>query len=404
MSQEDTQRWLKEVMSKIIDNLGPDIDKARYELYQLVDTVMSTQFYVRVKFRDRSKKNGDEEISLVLKRSAQTNPEIRRGYCMDSQFYNEIVFYRTYAQLHDNLPRCYYVDYRPPTDSVIALENIVQRGYHPCPYTMDVPLEYTLAIVRVLARFHGKGYVMKELRREEFLDIVAGFRKTRFEEVPYDNIFGNLIGQSATRAVEYLRRHGYDADFCDKTEALFSNAMENVMMEAIQPREPLCTLCHGDFTVSNMFFKAEDDGKYSAMLIDFACVSYLTPATDLSMYLCLFSPNGLTKDNFYKIMRVYHDTLKECLLDAGIQDVAKYSYEAFLDDFRKSSLYGFCAATSYLPICLGYSIPICPKKVFEMGFTAYANICKQAGGDEVSKILADTLLRLKELGCLEHVL
>lgn len=134
------------------------------------------------------------------------------------------MFYRTYAQPDDNLPRCFYVDHQPPF--VIALENVSERGYHPCPYIKDIPAEYTLAAVRELALFHAKGYVMKELRREKFLDIVAGFRKIKFNESIDDNLCKLFVRQNSTRAVEYLRRHNYDTDFCDKMETYLSNPLK----------------------------------------------------------------------------------------------------------------------------------------------------------------------------------
>lgn len=99
---------------------------------------------------------------MILKRPMQIEAW-RQMTGGDYQFHNEILFYRMYSRPDDNLPRCFYVDEKLPTDSVIALEDVSKRGYYPCPHKYDVPLEYTLMAMREIEQFHGKGYVMKEL-------------------------------------------------------------------------------------------------------------------------------------------------------------------------------------------------------------------------------------------------
>ncbi|XP_071636674.1 uncharacterized protein [Temnothorax longispinosus] len=397
---EDFEKSNKEVISKIIEDLGQNVDEVRYELSEQADNIMSTVHYICVKFKNRTK-GQSEELSLVIKRPSRIE-YFRRLTRSDFQFHNEILFYQMYAQPGENFAKCFYTDERPPIDSVIALENVNGRGYYSCPYKYDAPLEYTLAAFREMGRFHGKGYVMKELQREKFFDIVKQCQETRFNSTCDE--YKNYVDIIATRAVEYLRNHGHDVTFCDKTEALLSKAFDNVMIKAVEPREPLSTLCHGDFTLSNTLFKTENDGQYRAMLIDFAYFRYSTPVVDLSTYFCLCCSNDMRKDKFFEIMRVYHDALKEYLLEASISDVEKYSYDALLDDYKRGGLFGFIIASHFLPVLMGYydinnDDTIGNNDEFFEG--ALRN--KQLGGDEMSKILADMLLHLRDLGCLKYV-
>lgn len=398
---EDFQSWIDKVMPKIIENLGTDVDKARYELSKSINLIMSIIYYVHLQFENKT--NGqNEELFMVLKRPKQEMIQLDR---IDFQFHNEILFYQMYIRPDEMhfYARCFYIDEQPtPGDSVIALENVNKRGYYSCPYVYNIPLEYTLAGMRELARFHGKGYVMKELQREKFFDIVARLQEVRYVRI--GNIYEIHFNIKATRAVEYLRRQGHDTVFCDKMEALLSNGFEEVMMKTVMPLEPLSTLCHGDPTLDNILFKAEEDGQYRAMLIDFALIRYSTPVVDLSTYLCFCCSNEVRKEKFPEIMRVYHDALKEYLLDAGIQDTEKYSYNALLDDFRKGALSGFILLSFFLPLILGYQKP---EKVIQE--TLHLGVLESAKkqkyvGDKVCKILADTLLHLRDLGCLKHVL
>ena len=102
-------------------------------------------------------------------------------------------------------------------------------------------------------------------------------------------------------------------------------------------------------------------------------------------------------------MQAYHDELIKYLLDADILDVEKYSYHALLDDYRRGALFGFTLASFYFPELLG-KINDAVLKYDSMEPLEFAKYLKQTGGDEISKILADMLLELRDLGCLKHVL
>ncbi|KYM97662.1 hypothetical protein ALC62_11653 [Cyphomyrmex costatus] len=396
---ENLQKWIKNVMSKIIERFGSNVDKAQYEITESTDICMSIMYYMCVKFKNRLT-GQNEEHSIILKRPKQL--EVWRQMSgSDLQFHNEILFYQTYARPDDNFPRCFYVDEKPPVDSVIALENVSKRGYCPYSYKYDVPLEYTLAAMREMGRFHGKGYVMKELQKEKFFNIVEQFQESRFEKS--NETFKLLVDSQAMRAVEYLRSHNYDAVFCDKMEAVLSNAYDQVLMKIVKPLEPLSTLCHGDFTLNNVLFKMEDNGRRSAMLIDFAMCMYSTPVVDLSTCLGLCCWHEAMKDKFFDVMRAYHDALKEYLLEAGIWNVEKYSYDVFFDDYKRGALFGYLIASFFLPKLMGHS-SVDEKQIINMSITEFCELLKLDGGDEVSKMLADILLYLRDIGCLEQFL
>lgn len=65
---EDFQKWIKEIMSTIIKNLGSNVE-ARYELCGLTNYPMSIQYYINVKFKNKN--NQSEELSIILKRPSR---------------------------------------------------------------------------------------------------------------------------------------------------------------------------------------------------------------------------------------------------------------------------------------------------------------------------------------------
>ncbi|XP_011641164.1 uncharacterized protein LOC105429712 [Pogonomyrmex barbatus] len=401
-NSKDFQKWIQEVMSKIIEKLGLDADEVRYKLLKSTDRMMTSIHFVVLRFKDKTK-GEDNELSIVLKRPLQERGDMGEYSTRDdSQFHNEILFYQTYARPDENYARCIYANEGAPSDSVIALEDVTKRGYHLCPHKYYAPLEYVLAVVREIGRFHGKGYAMKELQPEKFFDIVSRLQEVRYFNTSM-NMYKDICNIYAPRAVEYLRRQGYDTVFCDKMEAVLANAFDEVMMKMVEPLEPLSTLCHGDVTLDNILFGTKNDGQVRAMLIDFALLRYSTPVIDLSTYLHIGCPNELRKDKFLEIMRAYHDELKKYLLEAGVWNIEKYSYEAILDDYKRGGLFGFVIASLYMSILLGYFQPN-KQDFITIGLIKYVKQHKYDGGDELCKMLADMLLHLRDLGCLKDIL
>lgn len=401
MSGVEDQKWIDGMMAKIIEDLGLDVGEAQYELSKSVGFVMTVMYHVHLRFKNKTS-NRNEKLSMVLKRSMRNFNEIAN---IDLQFRNEILFYQTYVQPNERhlYARCYYVDTRTSGDLTIALENVNERGYYPYPYAYDAPLAYTLTAMQELGRFHGKGYVMKEQQREKFFDIVAQLQEVRY--IKTGNMYEIIANVKAPRAVEYLRQQGHDPVFCDKVETVLSNSFEEVLMKMVQPLEPLSTLCHGDFTLNNILFKTDGESVCRAMLIDFALMTYSTPVVDLSTYLCISCLDGGRREIFSDIMRAYHDALTQYLLDAGIQDIEKYSYNALMDDFKRGALFGFVLLSTFIPILTGDLKPeVFVQEVISLGTLESAKKQKYLGGDEVSKILADMLLHLRDLGCLEYIL
>ncbi|XP_039301691.1 uncharacterized protein LOC105200817 [Solenopsis invicta] len=396
---EHSQKWIKNIISKTIENLGLDVDKTRYTLSEPKNRFMSTIYYVLLQFENKTT-GENEEFPIVVKRALQDMIEILHAA---SQFHNEILFYQMYSSPDDNYAKCFYADERSSTDLVIALENVNKRGYYPCPYSCNSPLEYVLAAMRELGRFHGKGYAMKKLQPEKFFDIVTRLQTRFFKKNNTDNEnqsdYVILCNNNPPKLMKYLRNCGHDPIFCDKIEAVFSNAFDRVMMKTLKPLEPLATLCHGDFTLDNILFNTEDDGKYRAMPIDFAYLTYSTPVVDLSTFLCLCCTNEMRRDKFSDIMRAYHDSLKEYLLEAGVWDMEVYSYEVLLEDFKRGGLFGFIIATFHLPVLLGYlKMDKIVEELSRIGMLEHVKRYKY--NEELSKILADMLLHLKDLGCL----
>lgn len=398
MCERSEKDLLDPLINKIVANLGKDFDDVRYEISVPEDSFFISNLYflnINSNAKDTDKKR---TVNVVLKKPPAI-ADVRDVMRTNEQFHNEILFYQRYAKHHEEFPRCLLAEEKPPSDSVIVLENVIaQRGYDISKWKHDVPIEYTMAAFREIARFHAKAYVAKERRGEEFFDFVNGLQEVRYYS---ESILKVVYDGTANRSVKYLRERGYDPRFCDKLEDKLRNTYDDLVMKYVKPEEPLATLCHGDFTINNTLFKNEN-GEIKCMFIDFALTRYGSPVLDLSTFLCLHCARQLDKSMLDKVLKAYHDSLSRCLEESGV-DSEKYSFEALREDYKRKGLFGFFVATFFLPTVMGLG-DCSPEKFIKIDIQNWGSALCEQGGDECSEIMANMLLRLKEFGCLDDLL
>ncbi|KAK1128510.1 hypothetical protein K0M31_002968 [Melipona bicolor] len=398
---EDCHFWLKPLVTKVSAILGEGFEDVRYDVSVSTDTFINSNLFLVNVVSNANPVDDDEankrvkSVNIVVKKiPAERIQEMMK--CRE-QFHNEILFYQKYAQYYDRVPRCIYATEEPSLrDSVIVLENVAtKRGYSMCKWKYDIPMEYTLAVFREIARFHAIAYTMKRTREKEFFDFVDATEEVWFYP---ESIFRDMYNGTATRALEFLRKQGHDKEFCDKLEARLANTFEDLVLKFVKVEEPLATLCHGDFTINNTLFKKESD-EQKVIFIDFALIRYGSRILDLSTFLCLHCARDLDKVMLDNVLRVYHDSLIQCLQENDI-DGEDYSYETLYEEYKKKGLFGFFVASYFL----GAQMSKEGLQAKDVSDTAWVAVSRQFGGEEVDEILAKMLLKLKEFGCLDHIL
>ncbi|XP_078051952.1 uncharacterized protein LOC144478102 [Augochlora pura] len=398
-NSSDTIEEIDQWISLMTERMGKDFKHVSYNLESPGESFfLSSMFFLSItaNYGDEGKKT----IRVVVKRPPLL-PAIRDMLKSDEQFHNEILFYDRYAIGHEDLPVCYYSHEDPPTKSVLILENIEERGYHLCSWRYNVPMDYTIAALQEIARFHTKGYAMRDHRRDEFFDFVKDIDESRYRDDDPVNGFGPIVDATASRCVDYMRENGHEKSFCDKLSAWLGNINENLIKKCIDAEEPLATICHGDFTLNNTFFK-EEDGKVKAMFIDFAMMRYGSPVLDLSTYLSLHCAEELDKNMIESVLKAYNDSLIECLNENNVENLERFSYEALLDEYKKKGLFGYTIASFFLSTVMG-KCDLTPEDMADMPVDERGELARSLGGDEINEILAKMLLNLLEFGSLKDL-
>ena len=335
------------------------------------------------------------QINLVVKRPSDEKI-LHESFNIDAYFHNEILFYTKYGENYKYCPSLVYAFEEPPHNSIIVMSNISQEGYFLS--TENMSTKYILAAVRELARFHATGYVFKENNPIQFFEIVKNIHDYRTKSPR--KLF-NTVNYPVPRVLRYLQKEKFDQDFCNKLDKFLSDSRSNILLGMTKPTEPLATLCHGDFTRNNIFFK-ESDGEMKVQLIDFAMITYCSPSLDLSLFL-FFSGSGEHRNKkFPELFSIYCNTLLQSLKEAGLLNLERFSRKLLLEDYKLHALYGYSLVSTFLPIKMGCFVNFLEEFMCKE-INQIREIYDYIGGDELTKVLVDMILDLKETGCLDHI-
>ncbi|XP_033209234.1 uncharacterized protein LOC117168024 [Belonocnema kinseyi] len=399
--EPNTKTWIEEkLLPELKNSLNKSNCSVKYEISQPTDSFfMARVIFLNIKFID-CQGRGEDEINLVVKRP----PTGRKVYTImniDEAFHNEILFYTKYATLYSNIPRLLYASEKPPYDSVIVMENINKQGYSLNLNIHNFQFELVLAAVREIAQFHSNSYIMKELFPKEFYDTVENIKPVRYPPTE-DNPGVLKVRAIIPRIIKYLQRQNYEEVFCRKLEKFLYNGYSYATVDLYKPIEPLATLCHGDFTRNNVFFKETVDG-IKAKLIDFGMIYYGSPGKDLSLFLHLSGTRIQRTEKFPEIFEAYYGTLLQGLKQKGISNLERFSKDALLEDYKSHAFFGFLIVSIFLPVMLGY-FGNDSNVVLKLPSEKICEIYNGIGGEEYTKILVDMVLDLREAGCLVHMM
>ncbi|KAJ4427555.1 hypothetical protein ANN_25203 [Periplaneta americana] len=114
--------------------------------------------------------------------------------------------------------------------------------------------------------------------------------------------------------------------------------------------EPYSVILHGDAYINNILFHYPSNvisTPDKVCLVDFQMSRYGSPALDLSFILQL-SLTADTRRNYRQLLRVYHDSLCEFVLDLD-SNPEVFSFSALEEEMKKYSAFGMAMALVAVP-------------------------------------------------------
>ncbi|CAO1441277.1 unnamed protein product [Diamesa tonsa] len=327
-----------------------------------VGFALTKPYSVKVKLSRYSERDNVHEFNLVVKITPKVPEDVYRTCQFDILFANEATAYTDIipALGHvENFPKYYYSE-RENDRAVMVLGNFAVNGWRMSKSVINLDLNHILVAVRELGQFHGACYALKETNHGLFDIIIKAFRESRFSS-DCDEIYNACLKVSPKRGTQAVRenvelKRQIPEEFLHKIDEL-SNDPWPYLKAKVEPREPLAIICHGDFLRNNVAFKYDENEPHAptnAMMFDFQTLRYSSPMVDLAIFLANSTGADIRFTHFSFIFKTYHEEVIKTLmfkLNKFRQDIPEiYSYDNFLREYARLSMYGYIIASSFLQI------------------------------------------------------
>ncbi|KYN09869.1 PREDICTED: uncharacterized protein LOC108769439 isoform X2 [Trachymyrmex cornetzi] len=237
-------------------------------------------------------------------------------------FLNEEMFYSKMTLNYgtDGISKCYASDLgRFDGQAVIVLEDLVASGYKQVAEKLNE--NHLKLCMKALATFHGKGLKLKAHKFPIFREFYAKLSE------PIDWLHLNT-SPGSVRTSELMVESTLDNPECLDTSLYSVLPVEATLSEKIRAKHNITsklefndfwTICHGNFTRSNLFFRYENGYPSDVKVIDWSTMRYCSPSIDFGQILLENLPddNNLAKVKAFcqNMLEIYLDAVKDVYLE-----------------------------------------------------------------------------------------
>jgi thiamine kinase-like enzyme len=200
-----------------------------------------------------------------------------------------------------------------------------------------------------MGRFHGLSFAFKDQNPQKFADLQSSVNETVFTSSATGHFYSILT--SGWKAALRIARKTFTKDHLQIIEAFLGNVWEK-MGTLAKPQEPYAVILHGDAFINNILFHypLEETGETpdKLCLIDFQMSRYGSPALDLSFFLLRYYSEE-AGHNYRDLLRVYHDALREFVMELGSNADELFPFSALEEEMRMYSAFGMAMALICIP-------------------------------------------------------
>lgn len=301
-------------------------------------------------------KNGGD-LKLFAK-VANINEKLRKATNVKFMFeveqfvYTEIV--ETYERIQDRhnvplecrfvFPKFYGGDVTDGKETVV-LEDLVSKGYSSFSRFQSTDWDHIKCAVKIIARFHALSFAFAKEDPDNFakaLEKVKLQLSTNRDNPEMKELWFRMMGAAVQVAKEEHK---------EKIKEFLCRELPPE--EVYRNRMPISTpvLCHGDYRISNLLFKEEDD-HIETIVVDYQTVHAGCPVMDL-LYLEFMGTDEKFRRQYHeKMLDEYFTELTLALdrLDVDVNDV--YPRETFDSELKQMLPIALRTASFILPLVL----------------------------------------------------
>ncbi|XP_050664906.1 uncharacterized protein LOC126965383 [Leptidea sinapis] len=296
-------------------------------------------------------KEGPKETNLFIKHTIPK--ENTHGmFEIDDVYMKEVNFYtnlnRLYEKLQEdaNVPchrrfrtvKCYD---ESNTDAII-MENLTKKGYTVLNRMETMSLEYARLAIQEIAKFHALSFAIQKK--------MPGYFEKNIVNQKYIITFNDKWKQWANQTIDCSLKY-IDEDLRSKIKEMYPILYEKFSKYTSSYMSSVNCLCHGDYRPNNMMAK-ENKGEIEHVVpIDYQCITYASPVTDL-LYLFYISTDCEFRERYeQELIDLYHDTMREFLSYFDIDSETVCPRKVFEADYETMRDYGLIIALIMLPFC-----------------------------------------------------
>ncbi|KXJ70818.1 hypothetical protein RP20_CCG022390 [Aedes albopictus] len=379
----------------------------------------------------RDKKTSKERTFNLMVKVMKGDEKFREVSLTKTQFTNEIYIYSkvipTFTELLSTrgcsvkgnswCPRIFYCTaglipaFSKIYETILVMENMALDGYKAGPRN-DLNEAHLTLMAKRIAQFHACTYAMKIIDKESLENLVDGIIPLIF--IKDDEIFESyaiMFRNGLDRIFGYLSKHPeeldneqFKADMA-KLRSRYGEEPIHLMQKFLQ-RNEFSVILHGDYNRNNVLFKYENGKPVDLRMFDFQENRYATPSIDLSFFMCMSMPTGLREQFWNPLLKCYHDSLMDTLVDILKCDrsdprLETYSYSNFMVHMKQFGMYGAMVASHFLPWMLGSEEEcalLAECSVKDIGSDEMKRLTIISGGEKVDKRLIEIFRLMSQLG------
>ncbi|XP_017044819.1 uncharacterized protein LOC108090581 [Drosophila ficusphila] len=350
---------------------------------------------------------------LVVKKTPPMPPAIYESIQFGALFSNEINFYTEILPEIQKLaggkfaaPKYYYSELNPHS-AVAIMENFAEKGLRVTKDRFGLSLEHAMLAMQYLGEFHGFAYAMKHKNPEKFAQLTSGLKESRYARDDIHHMWDLTMKTSHKRLAKSVATYQPQVgeEFVNQLCHLVGNYL-NYGRQRVAPREPLATLCHGDYVRNNVAYRYNDkEEPQEIMMFDYQTLRVSSPMIDLAVFLNVSVLADVRYPNFDAIFDEYCSSLYDSYRKNAKAEVPEAMSRAeLLKEYVRFLPYAVSITASFL-MTLVEPLDMSPEEMFAMQFTD-EEIIKQAmtqGGDIVDKEVAHQVKEMLELSQLTGV-
>ncbi|XP_020803018.1 uncharacterized protein LOC110179740 [Drosophila serrata] len=421
MSQiEEETQWLRStILPKILKNgrLVDNYSDAKADTFQVGDIKIDVighaeAFMLTFCYRATITFEYDQESfqrKMVVKKTPNVPPDVYENIQFGPLFSNEIAFYtRILPEIQKAggtfpAPKYYYSELNE-NSALLILEDFAERGWRVTKDRMGLSLEHAMVAVEYLGKFHGFTYAIKHKNPQKFAELTSGLKESRYESDVVHPEWDLTNQTSFKRAIKAVKTYQPQIDEKFVRHLFFLIADYNLYgRQRVAPREPMCTLCHGDYVRNNVAYKyidQEEQEPREIMMFDYQTLRVSSPMIDLSSFLAISVYADVRYPNFDDIFERYCSSLHNSYLEhSKDSDIPAFMSRAeLLKEYVRFLPFGIFITATFL-MSLVEPLDMSQDEMFALQLTDEEIIERsmKQGGEIVNREVAHQVKEMLEL-------